>query len=224
MLRVPDSAGNRTAGPAVTWAGAAACCRPPERRLGALGRRFSLCCERAQIMRFCAGDAVPETFTAVVGSTGAVDALWSRKCCVAESATPVEDDRLNCHAQILCRLAGGTRRATQARHSARARIGGAWARAPKAAIPGSSIALGVARRPGCYARWRGKGWFPRRLAVACGLVKSLNVTGWNARQSGRKAGRKRSIGCTSSNLADRGGQCSGPPPSPDAGRSSARSA
>jgi hypothetical protein len=56
-----------------------------DRRLGALGRRFSLCCERAQIMRFCAGDAVPETFSAV-GSTGAVDGLWSRKCCVAESA------------------------------------------------------------------------------------------------------------------------------------------
>jgi hypothetical protein len=60
------------------------------RRLGALGRRFSLCCERAQIMRFCAGDAVPETFTGAVGSTGAVDGLWSRKCYVAESAR-IED-------------------------------------------------------------------------------------------------------------------------------------
>jgi len=28
-------------------------------------------------MRFCAGDAVPEMFTAA-GSTGAVDGLWSR--------------------------------------------------------------------------------------------------------------------------------------------------
>jgi hypothetical protein len=59
-------------------------------RLGALGRRFSLCCERAQIMRFSAGDAVPESFSAAVGSTGAVDGLWSRKCCVAESAR-IED-------------------------------------------------------------------------------------------------------------------------------------
>jgi len=31
-------------------------------------------------MRFCAGDDVPETFTAAVGGTGAVDGLWSRKC------------------------------------------------------------------------------------------------------------------------------------------------
>jgi hypothetical protein len=62
----------------------------PSRRLGALGRRFSLCCERAQIMRFCAGDAVPETFTGAVGSTGAVVGLWSRKCYVAESAR-IED-------------------------------------------------------------------------------------------------------------------------------------
>jgi hypothetical protein len=37
-------------------------------------------------MRFCAEDAVSETFTAAVGSTGAVDGLWSRECCVAESA------------------------------------------------------------------------------------------------------------------------------------------
>jgi len=50
----------------------------PDRRLGALGRRSILCCEHAQIMRCCAGDRVPETFTAAVGSTGAVDGLWSR--------------------------------------------------------------------------------------------------------------------------------------------------
>ena len=40
-------------------------------------------------MRFCAGDAVPEMFTAV-GGTGDVDALWSRKYCVADSAR-IED-------------------------------------------------------------------------------------------------------------------------------------
>jgi hypothetical protein len=68
----------------------------------------------------------------------------------------------------------------------------------------------------------GKGWFSRRLVVACSLVQSLSVTGWNARQSSRKAGRKRSIGCTSSNLVGSDGQCSGPPPSLDAGRLSAR--
>ena len=66
-------------------------CERPDRRLGALGRRFSLCCEHAQIMCFCAGDAVPQTFTAV-GSTGDFDGLWSRKCCVAESAR-IEDWR-----------------------------------------------------------------------------------------------------------------------------------
>ena len=40
-------------------------------------------------MRFCAGDAVPGMFTAA-GGTGAVDGLWSRKCCVAGSAR-IED-------------------------------------------------------------------------------------------------------------------------------------
>jgi hypothetical protein len=44
----------------------------------------------AQISRFCADDAVPETFTAAVSSTGTVDGLRSRKCCVAESAR-IED-------------------------------------------------------------------------------------------------------------------------------------
>jgi hypothetical protein len=136
-----------------------------------------------------------------------------------QGAAPVEDDRLDCHAQILCRLAGGMRKATQARHSARARIGGARAQAPKSSHSRIKHCARGGRRPGCYARWRGKGWFPRRLVVACSLVQSLSVTGWNARRSGRKAGRKRSIGCTSSNLGGCGGQCSGPPPSPDAGRS-----
>jgi hypothetical protein len=43
-------------------AGTAKCSRPPTL---ALGRRFSLCCERAQIMWFCAGDTVPEMLTGV---------------------------------------------------------------------------------------------------------------------------------------------------------------
>jgi len=33
---------------------------------------------------------MPESSTAAVGSTGAVDGLWSRKCCVAEPAR-IED-------------------------------------------------------------------------------------------------------------------------------------
>ena len=58
----------------------------PDRRLGALARRFNLYRGRAPIMRFCArGAGWPKTFTAA-GSTGGVDALWSRRCCIAGSA------------------------------------------------------------------------------------------------------------------------------------------